>query len=109
MYVNAFRAALEARRQQIGLWVSLANPVIADVAGIKLLLDIGAQSLLVPVVDGADEPERRRAGDHVGRTPGQGDGSRWRHLCPGARARRLPSSIASMHSWSTKRAAACGT
>ena len=101
MYINAFKAALKARRQQIGLWLSLANPytaelcatagfdwllidgehspndlrtvlaqlqavapyrahpvvrpVKADVAGIKLLLDIGAQSLLVPMIDTAEE------------------------------------------------------
>ena len=103
MYINPFKAALKARQQQIGLWLSLANPytaelcatagfdwllidgehspndlrtvlaqlqavapyrghpvvrpVNADVSGIKLLLDIGAQSLLVPMVDSADEAE----------------------------------------------------
>lgn len=98
---NAFKEALARRRAQIGLWLSMADPYLAevsatagfdwllvdgehapndlrstlaalqaiapyrsqpvvravsgDVALIKQLLDIGAQNLLVPMVDTADQ------------------------------------------------------
>jgi 4-hydroxy-2-oxoheptanedioate aldolase len=101
MYDNPFKAALAQRKQQIGLWLSLANaytaevcastgfdwllldgehspndvpatlaqlqavapyrshPVVRPVSGdpnlIKQLLDIGAQTLLVPMVDTAEQ------------------------------------------------------
>jgi 4-hydroxy-2-oxoheptanedioate aldolase len=104
MYENKFKAALAAKQQQIGLWMSLANsysaelcatagfdwllldgehapndlratleqlqavapyrshpivrPVSGDPAMIKQLLDIGAQTLLVPMVDDADQARR---------------------------------------------------
>lgn len=104
MYENKFKAALAAKQQQIGLWLSLANsysaelcatagfdwllldgehapndlratleqlqavapyrshpivrPVSGDPALIKQLLDIGAQTLLVPMVDDADQARR---------------------------------------------------
>jgi 4-hydroxy-2-oxoheptanedioate aldolase len=104
MYENKFKAALAAKQQQIGLWMSLANsysaelcatagfdwllldgehapndlratleqlqavapyrshpivrPVSGDPALIKQLLDIGAQTLLVPMVDDADQARR---------------------------------------------------
>jgi 4-hydroxy-2-oxoheptanedioate aldolase len=100
---NAFKAALQARKPQVGLWLSMADPYLAetsatagfdwllidgehapndvrstlaalqavapyraqpvvravsgDVALIKQLLDIGAQTLLVPMVD---TPEQAR-------------------------------------------------
>jgi 4-hydroxy-2-oxoheptanedioate aldolase len=104
MHENKFKAALAAKQQQIGLWLSLANsysaelcatagfdwllldgehapndlratleqlqavapyrshpivrPVSGDPALIKQLLDIGAQTLLVPMVDDADQARR---------------------------------------------------
>jgi 4-hydroxy-2-oxoheptanedioate aldolase len=104
MYENKFKAALAAKQQQIGLWMSLANsysaelcatagfdwllldgehapndlratleqlqavapyrshpivrPVSGDPALIKQLLDIGAQTLLVPMVDDAGQARR---------------------------------------------------
>ncbi|WP_370662410.1 4-hydroxy-2-oxoheptanedioate aldolase [Massilia aurea] len=104
MYENTFKAALAARRQQIGLWLSLANaysaelcatadfdwllldgehapndlrgtleqlqavapyrshpivrPVTGDPALIKQLLDIGAQTILVPMVEDAEQARR---------------------------------------------------
>jgi 4-hydroxy-2-oxoheptanedioate aldolase len=104
MYENKFKAALAAKQQQIGLWLSLANsysaelcatagfdwllldgehapndlratleqlqavapyrshpivrPVSGDPALIKQLLDIGAETLLLPMVDDADQARR---------------------------------------------------
>jgi 4-hydroxy-2-oxoheptanedioate aldolase len=104
MYENKFKAALAAKQQQIGLWLSLANaysaelcatadfdwllldgehapndlrgtleqlqavapyrshpivrPVTGDPALIKQLLDIGAQTLLVPMVEDAEQARR---------------------------------------------------
>ena len=104
MYENTFKAALAAKQQQIGLWLSLANaysaelcatagfdwllldgehapndlrgtleqlqavapyrshpivrPVTGDPALIKQLLDIGAQTILVPMVDDAGQARR---------------------------------------------------
>jgi len=98
---NPFKAALQADRRQIGLWLSMANPYCAEICGstgfdwvlidgehspndlrsilgqlqalaahpvhavvrppagetymIKQLLDIGAQTLLVPMVDTAEQ------------------------------------------------------
>jgi len=98
---NPFKAALAARRPQIGLWLSMAQPYLAEVSAtagfdwllidgehapndlrstlatlqamapyrsqpvvravagethlIKQLLDIGAQNLLIPMVDTADQ------------------------------------------------------
>ena len=103
--VNPFKQALQQRRAQIGLWVSMANPYsteicagagfdwllidgehapndlrsilaqlqtiaafsshpiarlpVGDTALIKQYLDLGVQSLLVPMVD---TPEQARAG-----------------------------------------------
>jgi 4-hydroxy-2-oxoheptanedioate aldolase len=98
---NPFKAALQARRKQIGLWLSLADPYAAEICAtsgfdwmlidgehspndlrstlaqlqsiagfpvhavvrppvgetykIKQLLDIGAQTLLIPMVDTAEQ------------------------------------------------------
>lgn len=98
---NPFKAALAAKQQQIGLWLSMADPYLAEVSAtagfdwllidgehapndvrstlaslqavapyrsqavvravsgdtalIKQLLDIGAQNLLIPMVDTADQ------------------------------------------------------
>lgn len=99
--LNPFKAALAARRKQVGFWLSMADPYLAEVSAtagfdwllidsehapndlrtilsqlqavapypgepvvrpasgdpvvLKRLLDIGARSLLVPMVDTADE------------------------------------------------------
>jgi 4-hydroxy-2-oxoheptanedioate aldolase len=98
---NSFKAALAAKRQQIGLWLSMADPYLAEVSAtagfdwllidgehapndlrstlaalqavapyraqpvvravsgevplIKRLLDVGAQNLLIPMVDTAEQ------------------------------------------------------
>ena len=104
MSQNQFKSALQSRRPQIGLWMSLANAytaeicatagfdwllvdgehgpndvrsmlaqlqavaaypghavvraVSADVALVKQLLDIGAQTLLIPMIDDAQQARR---------------------------------------------------
>ena len=104
MHQNRFKSALQSRKPQIGLWMSLANPytaelcatagfdwllvdgehgpndvrsmlaqlqavaaypghavvraVSADAALVKQLLDIGAQTLLIPMIDDAGQARR---------------------------------------------------
>ncbi len=103
MPANPFKLALQQRRTQIGLWLSMADPYVASIVGgtgfdwllidgehapndlrsilaqlqalaaspsaavvrapmaerwmIKQLLDIGAQTLLVPMIDSAEEAQ----------------------------------------------------
>jgi len=79
---NLFKEGLKAGRQQIGLWLSIPSPgaaeavatagfdwlmidtehtpnspasVMGDATEIKRLLDVGAQTILVPYVQSADE------------------------------------------------------
>src|SRR5690606_16317429 len=92
---NAFRQSILARRRQIGCWLSLANPITADIAGflhqlhalqgsesaavvrpasndpvlIKRLLDLGFYNLLIPFVESA---EQARAAVAATRYPPQG-------------------------------------
>src|SRR5262245_17195934 len=104
MYINTFKKALRQKQQQIGLWLSLANPYTAElcatagfdwllidgehspnsvasileqlqavapyrahpivrpvgasVALLKQLLDIGVQTLLVPMIDTPDQAKQ---------------------------------------------------
>jgi 4-hydroxy-2-oxoheptanedioate aldolase len=89
--MNPFKAALAAKQAQVGLWLSMADPYLAEVSAtagfdwlrsqpvvravagevalIKQLLDIGAQNLLVPMVDTA---EQARALVQATRYPPQG-------------------------------------
>ncbi|EGD7169199.1 4-hydroxy-2-oxo-heptane-1,7-dioate aldolase [Shigella flexneri] len=74
---NSFKAALKAGRPQIGLWLGLSSSYSAELlAGpgfdwllidgehapnnvqIKQLLDVGTQTLLVPMVQNADEARK---------------------------------------------------
>jgi 4-hydroxy-2-oxoheptanedioate aldolase len=55
---NTFKAALKAGKQQIGLWVSIANAASAAAVatcGFERIMDAGAQMILVPYVQTAEE------------------------------------------------------
>jgi 2,4-dihydroxyhept-2-ene-1,7-dioic acid aldolase len=129
---NTFKAALQANRQQIGLWLSSANaytaeiaastgydwllldgehgpndvptllsqlqavaaydshpivrPVNGDPALIKQILDIGAQTILVPMVDSAEDARKLVAAVHYPPRGIRGVGAsiaraaRWGHI-----------------------------
>lgn len=59
---NPLKQALREGRSQIGLWSSLCSHVTVEVlasAGFDwLLLDIGVQNLLIPMVQNAEEARR---------------------------------------------------